>query len=99
MKPANVSTDFGARSGSVGSLALSKDTRATLVAHGIGQVTRSPDVTFGKSVQLSVARSLSSGHLNLSQPTGSCARHCPATAQATTTRIAFLMTRPNRLRS
>jgi hypothetical protein len=32
---------------------------------------RLPDATLGRSVPVSVARSLSSGHLNLSQPDGS----------------------------
>src|ERR1700722_4333402 len=103
MKPANGPADFGALSGGVGSLASSKGTRATLVAHGIGHVTRSPDAILGKSVPLSVARSLSSGHLNLSQPTGSCARQGPAIAQATSPimtdfTLLFLLSRPNFLK-
>jgi hypothetical protein len=65
-----------------------------VVAQGIGHATRSPDMTFGKSVPLSVARSLSSGHLNLSQPTGSCAKPGRAITQATRTMIAGLTTMP-----
>src|ERR1700733_2262466 len=93
MNPANESGDFGARSGAVGSLASANGTSATVVAKGILNATRSPDATFGKSEPVSVARSLSSGHLNLSQPTGSWASAGAAIAQAMRTVIANLMAR------
>jgi hypothetical protein len=69
----------------MGSLASANGTSATVVASGKGHAKRSPDPTFGRSVPFSVARSLSSGHLNLSQPTGSCANAGTAIAQAAMT--------------
>src|SRR5579862_5385479 len=81
-KPAKLSGDFGARSGGAGSFASANGTSATIVPKGIGNVTLAPEAIFGRSVPLSVARSLSSGHLNLSQPTGSCANAGTATIQA-----------------
>src|SRR5271170_446080 len=74
MKPAKDAGCFGARSGGIGNLASANGTSVTVVAKGKGHAARVPDASFGKSVPLSVARSLSSGHLNLSQPTGSWAR-------------------------
>jgi len=94
MKPANVSGDFGARSGATGSLASANGTSARVVAQGMGHATRSADMSFGRSVPLSVARSLSSGHLNLSQPTGSNAKAGPVNTQATRTMVADLTTMP-----
>src|SRR5579864_1285083 len=89
-KPAKLSGDFGARSGGTGNLASANGTSPTIVANGIGNVTRAPDVSFGRSVPLSVARSLSSGHLNLSQPTGSAPNAGAAIAQAARTMNAVL---------
>jgi hypothetical protein len=66
--PAKDAGDFGAGSGGKGNLASAKVFRPIAAANGIGQGMRSPELTLGKSVPLSVARSLSSGHLNLSQP-------------------------------
>jgi hypothetical protein len=73
MNPAKLLFDFGARSGGSESLASASGSSVTVVANGSGQLTRLPEVSFGKSVPVSVARSFSSGHLNLSQPAGSCA--------------------------
>src|SRR5215472_9251783 len=73
MNPANALFDFGARSGATGSFTSVNGSSVTVVANGSGQPTRLPDASFGKSVPVRVARSLSSGHLNLSQPAGSCA--------------------------
>jgi len=71
--PAKLLFDFGARSGATGSLASANGVSVTSVANGSGKVARPPEGSFGKSVPVSVARSLSSGYLNLSQPDGSCA--------------------------
>ena len=71
--PANVLSDLGARSGAIGNFTSLNGSKVTIVANGSGHVARLPEASFGKSVPVNVARSLSSGHLNLSQPAGSCA--------------------------
>src|SRR5262249_48514872 len=74
INPANVLFDFGARSGAIGSFTSADGSSVTVVANGSGHRTRLPEASFGRSLPVSVARSLSSGHLNLSQPAGSSAK-------------------------
>src|SRR5215469_6631102 len=75
----------------MGSLASTSGTSATMVAKGSGHFTSVPDTTLGRSVPVRVARSLSSGHLNLSQPTGSCANAGAAANTAVARRKNVLM--------
>src|SRR5271154_7127132 len=82
-KPAKLSGDFGARSGAIGSLASANGFNDTTTETGSVGFRLVPDATAGVS-PVSMTFSLSSGHLNLSQPTGSCARQGVATAKATT---------------
>src|SRR5271154_706101 len=93
MKPAKLSDDFGARSGAIGSLASANGARATTTETGSACATLVPDATVGVS-PMSMARSLSSGHLNLSQPTGSWANAGPAIAQAARAMSAYLTVVP-----
>jgi hypothetical protein len=75
---------------SAGSFTSPNGFSVTIVANGSGHVARLPEASFGKSVPVSVARSLSSGHLNLSHPTGSCAKAGAAlTPSADKTNIGF----------
>src|SRR4029077_16370087 len=71
--PANVLSDLAARSGATGNFISLNGSSVTIVANGSAHGARRPEASFGKSVPVNVARSLSSGHLNLSQPAGSCA--------------------------
>jgi len=90
INPANVVFDFGTRSGPTGSFTSPNGFSVTIIANGSGHVARLPEASFGKSVPVSVARSLSSGHLNLSHPTGSCAKAGAAlTPSANKTNIGF----------
>src|SRR5271154_1051954 len=84
-KPAKLSGDFGARSGAIGSLASANGFNDTTTETGSVGFRIGPEATAGVS-PISMARSWSSGHLNLSQPTGSCAKHGVATARATRAR-------------
>ncbi len=65
MKPANVSGDFGIRSGATGSMASANGTRATVVAQGIGHAVRSPE-TFAGFIQVMAPARLGTYKITLS---------------------------------
>ena len=93
INPAKLLFVFGARSGASASLASAKGVSVTIVANGSGQLARPLEASFGKSVPVSVARSLSSGHLNLSQPTRSSANAGAMLANLITMRLISMLTR------
>src|ERR1700737_4651777 len=75
---------LGARSGGEGSLASAGDTSDSVMPVDGIAASSPPDISVTRSGAVSIARSWSIGHLNLSQPLGSSAAQTGAAASIRT---------------